>query len=83
MITRAYRASYLGGTPSQETGASPPSCLLLDICLYIFQKYFPAFFNVSLLAALVAAAAAAAAAGMEVDQSFIFGHSAAYLWRQP
>ena len=79
MDTRAYLALYLGGTPSQETGASPPSCLLLDICLYIFQTYFPAFFNVSLLAALVAAAAA----GMEVEQSFIFGHSAAYLRRQP
>ena len=29
MITRAYVALYLGGTPSQETGTTPPSCLLL------------------------------------------------------
>ena len=26
---RAYPALYLGGTHSQETGTSPPSCLLL------------------------------------------------------
>ena len=28
-------ALYLGGTPSQQTGTSPPSCLLLDNRLYI------------------------------------------------
>ena len=27
---RAYVALHLGGTPSQETSTSPPSCLLLD-----------------------------------------------------
>ena len=30
MIIRAYPALYLGGTPSQETRTSPPSCLLLE-----------------------------------------------------
>ena len=35
VITRAYPALYLGGTPSQETGTSPPSCLLLENRLYI------------------------------------------------
>ena len=34
-IIRAYTALYLGGTPSQRTGASPPSCQLLDNSLYI------------------------------------------------
>ena len=34
MIIRAYPALNLGGTPSQETGISPPSCLLLENCLY-------------------------------------------------
>ena len=29
LVTRAYLALYLGGTPSQETRTSPPSCLLL------------------------------------------------------
>ena len=35
VITRAYPPLYLGGTPSQETGTSPPSCLLLKnrLCL--------------------------------------------------
>ena len=32
---RAYSALYLGGTPSQETGTGPPSCLLLENSLYI------------------------------------------------
>ena len=32
---RAYPALYLGGTPSQETGTSPPSCLLLENRLYM------------------------------------------------
>ena len=32
---RAFVALHLGGTPSQETGTSPPSCLILDNCLYI------------------------------------------------
>ena len=32
---RAYIALHLGGTPSQKTGSSPPSCLLLDNRLYI------------------------------------------------
>ena len=35
VITRAYPALYLGGTPSQETSTSPPSCLLLKNRLYI------------------------------------------------
>ena len=35
MDIRAYVALHLGGTPSQEIGTSPPSCLLLDICLYM------------------------------------------------
>ena len=30
VITRAYPALYFGGTPSQETGTSPPSSLLLE-----------------------------------------------------
>ena len=34
-ITRAYPALSFGGTPSQETGTSPPSCLLLENRLYI------------------------------------------------
>ena len=29
-IIRAYTALYLGGTSSQRTGTSPPSCLLLN-----------------------------------------------------
>ena len=33
--TRAYIALYLGGTPSQDSGTSPPSCLLLDNRLYM------------------------------------------------
>ena len=36
MIIRAYPALYLGGTPSQETGNSPPSCQLLKNCLSIY-----------------------------------------------
>ena len=32
---RAYLALHLGGTPSQETGISPPSCLLLENRLYM------------------------------------------------
>ena len=32
---RADPALYIGGTPSQETGTSPPSCLLLENHLYI------------------------------------------------
>ena len=35
MDIRAYIALHLGGTPSQETGTSPPSCLLLKNCLYM------------------------------------------------
>ena len=38
MITRAYSALYLGDTPSQKTGTSPPSCLLLENCLYMRAK---------------------------------------------
>ena len=34
---RAYIALCLGGTPSQETGTSSPSCLLLDNRLFIFN----------------------------------------------
>ena len=34
---RAYLALHLGGTPSQETGISPPSCLLLENRLYIWR----------------------------------------------
>ena len=34
-IIRAYTAVYLGGTPSQRTGTSPPSCLLLDNRLFM------------------------------------------------
>ena len=34
-IIRAYTALCLGGTPSEKTGTSPPSFLLLDNCLYI------------------------------------------------
>ena len=30
VIIRAYQALHLGGTPSQETGTSLPSCLLLE-----------------------------------------------------
>ena len=45
VITRAYPALYLGGTPSQETGTSPPCCLLLENCLYMspdsHMKLFP------------------------------------------
>ena len=37
VISRAYPALYLSGTPSQETGTSPPSCLLLENRLYILQ----------------------------------------------
>ena len=29
-IIRAYTALYFGGTPSQKTATSPPSCLLFD-----------------------------------------------------
>ena len=35
VITRAYPALYLGGTPSQETRTSPPSCLLLKNRIYV------------------------------------------------
>ena len=35
MIIRAYQALYLGGNASQETGTSPPSCLLPENRLYI------------------------------------------------
>ena len=35
VITRAYPALYLGGTPSNETVTSPPSCLLLENRLYM------------------------------------------------
>ena len=35
---RAYVALHLGGTPSQETGPSLPSCLLLDNHLYMVVK---------------------------------------------
>ena len=40
VITRAYPALYLGGTPSQETGTSPPCCLLLENRLYITVKAY-------------------------------------------
>ena len=33
--TRAYLALHFGGTPSQETGTSRPSCQLLDNRLYM------------------------------------------------
>ena len=42
LITRAYPALYLGGTPSQKIGTSPPSCLLLENRLYmslVLQQY--------------------------------------------
>ena len=35
VIIRAYPALFLGGTPSQETGTSPPSCQLLENRLYM------------------------------------------------
>ena len=35
---RAYQALYLGGTPSQETGTSPSSCLLLENRLYMNEE---------------------------------------------
>ena len=35
---RAYPALYVGGTPSQETGTSTPSCLLLENRLYMSRK---------------------------------------------
>ena len=35
MIIIAYPALYLGGTPSQDTGTSPPSSQLLENRLYI------------------------------------------------
>ena len=35
VIARAYPALYLSGTPSQDTGTRPPSCLLLENRLYI------------------------------------------------
>ena len=35
VIIRAYPALNLGVTPSQETGTSPPRCLLLENRLYI------------------------------------------------
>ena len=35
VIIRAFPALYLGGTPSQETGTSPTSCLLLENRQYI------------------------------------------------
>ena len=38
-IIRAYTALYPGGTPSQKTGTSPPSCLLLDNHLYMPNKF--------------------------------------------
>ena len=34
-ITRAYPALCLGGTPSQETGTRPPSCLFLKKRLFM------------------------------------------------
>ena len=37
MITRAYPALYHSGTPSQETGTSPPSCQLLENRLHIAE----------------------------------------------
>ena len=42
---RAYPALYLGGTPSQETGTSPPSCLLLENRLYIYCQTSVLFFT--------------------------------------
>ena len=36
VIIRAYPALNLSGTPSQETGTRPPSCLLLENRLYIY-----------------------------------------------
>ena len=36
---RAYVALHLGGTPSQETGTIPPSCLLLDNRLLMLCKF--------------------------------------------
>ena len=38
MITRAYPAIYLGGTPSHRTGTSPPSYLLLENRLFMFES---------------------------------------------
>ena len=38
--TRAYLALHLGGTPSQETSTSPPSCQLLDNRLYIYVMFY-------------------------------------------
>ena len=38
MDIRGYVALHLGGTPSQETGTSPPSCLLLENRLYILGQ---------------------------------------------
>ena len=35
---RAYLALYLGGTPSQETGTRPPSCLPLYNRLYMYTS---------------------------------------------
>ena len=39
VITRAYPPLYLGATPSQETGTSPPSCILLKnrLCMYVYS----------------------------------------------
>ena len=37
MDIRAYIALHLGGTPSQQTGTSPHSCLLLDNCLFMTE----------------------------------------------
>ena len=45
-IIRAYTASYLGGTPSQKTGNSPPSCLLLENRLYMFASITSLTFEV-------------------------------------
>ena len=36
VITRACPDLFLSGTPSQETGTSPSSCLLLENRLYMF-----------------------------------------------
>ena len=40
MITRAYPALYLGGTPSQETGTSLPRGLLLENGLYLSPNLY-------------------------------------------
>ena len=51
MDTRAYLALYLGGTHSQETGTSPPSCLLLDNHLFmtLFESFLVHKFVVSFI----------------------------------